>query len=305
MKQTLGDEAKAWPKSNKGAVAVSFVKGAADSATLDFDGYEGKVVRKNNALFFETDDEDGGFQSLAAHVAVFCAARSRTLADVLQEVVRSFPKFVKDDGGDGGDDDDDDDGDSGGGSEEAEIAKWVNEEPVKKVKKTAADHVDASVFHTPSVARGAATQRLIADFAALKASDSKAIGFIAEPFELGDGKKNLYKWYVRLFPPSDSELYKVSPKRACICHLFIPLVAGLAKGEQEVLLCAQGGAARGVHRAGDAVPLRVSQRPAVYPRAAAALCAALGPRHHRGQVRGFPVCLLLSLTRSKASAWIC
>lgn len=70
--------------------------------------------------------------------------------------------------------------------------------------------------------RAAATQRLIADFASLKVfsfafcfvllllaqslrqgSDSKAIGFVAEPWE-----KNLYRWHVRLFPPPDSELYK-------------------------------------------------------------------------------------------------
>jgi hypothetical protein len=71
------------------------------------------------------------------------------------------------------------------------------------VKKTAADDVDRKQFVFPSIARGAATQRLISDFAALKTSDSKLVGFEAAPFE-----NNLYRWRVKLWPASDSELYK-------------------------------------------------------------------------------------------------
>jgi hypothetical protein len=36
-----------------------------------------------------------------------------------------------------------------------------------------------------------------------QSSNTKAIGFVAEPWD-----KNLYRWHVSLHPPSDSELYK-------------------------------------------------------------------------------------------------
>lgn len=211
---SVADEVKAWLKSNKGgAVSVSFVSAkGADAAVVDLDGYEARLSRKAGAVLFETEDEDAGFQSLADHMRTFCAARARTVHDSLKEAVRAFPKHVNED--DNGDDEEGG-GDSGAASEEAEIAGWVDEEPVKKIKKTPADHVDPTQFHTPNIARGAATQRLIADFAALRASDSKAIGFVAEPFETADGKKNLYKWYVRMYPPSDSDLYKVIRRGNC------------------------------------------------------------------------------------------
>ena len=88
-------------------------------------------------------------QALSEHLSSFCSARSRSVADVLTEAVRSFSKFVKDDEGAQSDSE----GGSDADEEEREINGWVNEEPVKKAKQTPADHVDASIFNMPSIAR--------------------------------------------------------------------------------------------------------------------------------------------------------
>jgi hypothetical protein len=113
--------------------------------------YEASLVRKEGVLSFKTEDDDAGFLALVNHVSSFCNARSRSVGEVLSEAVRNFPKFVKDDDNDD-DDDDNNDGDSGD-EEEREIKGWVNEEPVKKAKQTPADHIDASVFNMPAIAR--------------------------------------------------------------------------------------------------------------------------------------------------------
>ncbi len=70
--------------------------------------------------------------------------------------------------------------------------------------RAAGDYIDAKQFNFPSIAKGAATQRLISDFAALKGSDTKTVaGFEAAPHN-----GNLYCWRVKIFPPPDSLLYK-------------------------------------------------------------------------------------------------
>jgi hypothetical protein len=201
---SVADDVKAWAKSNKGnSVSASFVSGkGVDTATCDIDGYEAVLFRKDGTISWKTEEDESGFQALSEYMKTFCSARQRTVAEVLSEAVQSFSKFVQEDDDDVAKDGSGD-GSGGSGSEEREIAGWVNEEPVKKVKKTAADHVDASVFNMPSIARAAATQRLISDFAHLKGVDSKEFGFVAEPWD-----KNLYRWHVRLFPPADSELFK-------------------------------------------------------------------------------------------------
>ena len=93
----VAEEVKAFIKSNKGgSVSVSLVKGNSDGATVDLDGYEGRVCRHGSGgVLFESQDEDAGFQSLAAHLASFCNARARSVAEVLSEAVRAFPKHVK------------------------------------------------------------------------------------------------------------------------------------------------------------------------------------------------------------------
>lgn len=178
---------------------VSLSKSKGDSCTVDFDGYEATLSLQKGQIVFETDDED--FMALAMHMLEYCNARRRAVGDVLTEVVKSFDKYVNEDdsNADSNDDGDDDDGDG----DEEEYEKWVDEEPVKKVKKSLADSVDVKQFNFPSIARGAATQRLVADFAALKQSDPKLVGFEAEPW---DG--NLYRWKVRLTPPEDTDLFK-------------------------------------------------------------------------------------------------
>lgn len=151
---------------------------------------------------FELDEEEdnAGMNKFVAHMMQFALARKRTLAEVLKECQTSFGKFVKEDDSGSDGDGDGDGGDGDGGSEEKEYEKWVDEEPVKKPKKTPADYIDPKQFNFPSIAKGPATQRLISDFAALKGTDTKTLaGFEARPHE-----GNLYCWRVQMYPPKDS-----------------------------------------------------------------------------------------------------
>lgn len=195
----------------------SVVKSRGEQVTVDFDGYEASIrLSAEKTVFFETEDEDEGFQALAMHMLEFTNARRRSVADVLAEAVKSFPKYVKE--SDGEDDDDDDDHEDDGDDDGHEYEKWVDEEPVKKVKKSLAETVDVKQFTLPSIARGAATQRLLSDFAAMRQSNTREVGFAAEPFE-----NNLYRWRVKIYPPEDSELFrdlkKLKKKVATDCIL--------------------------------------------------------------------------------------
>lgn len=180
-------------------MSCSLVKKSEKSCVVDFDGYEAMLRMDGpNTIVFETDDDDEGFQSLAMHMLEFVNSRRRTVGDILAEVVKVFNKYVTEDSSD---DDSDDDDDEDGGLE-AEYEQYADEEPVKRVK-TAAEQVDVKQFNFPSIAKGAATQRLVADFAALKHTNTKEVGFVAEPL---DG--NLYRWRCKIYPPSDSQLHK-------------------------------------------------------------------------------------------------
>ena len=220
--KSLFDQCKAYCKENKDLNAKLTVVGKSEEKVLlDINGYEFLIAVNDGVPSIELDDEDdddAGFGSFIAHMIGFCNNRKRTVEQTLAECVKAFPKHVKEEDDD---DDDDDDGLGDEGSDE-EYKKWVDEEPVKKPKQTAADYVDQKQFVLPSIAKGAATQRLIADFAAMKVADVKACGFEAAPFE-----KNLYRWRCKMYPPKDSQVHKdlmSISKKIGIDHILLEIL---------------------------------------------------------------------------------